>query len=233
MFQAGRGIRGDFAFHKHGFSFRDEHHFFVPQVAVPLYLYPYCYPAYGDLSYWDNGPDYDYRDSSVAAAQPQYSSAVGSPAPIIIVINQGNSPSKGASNAEPANGSYASSAAEDRQRIDVERSDGWKEIGMGSSMSHSRAATQPAQPAVKVTSAATQTRPGAFGNLVLVSWLKDDGQDVIFVQNTETNQVQRITSKANKDNLRIVEVHPKKDLRDFEAIITNGSEQGSVGFPSE
>lgn len=233
MFQTGRGIRRDFAFHRHGFPFHGQRHFFVRQVAVPVYLYPFYWPAYGDPSYLDNGPDYDYRDSSVASAQPEYSNAAGSSAPVIVVISQGNPPSTGASNAEHASDNNASSAAEVGQGVEAERSASWDKTGKGFSISDSAAPTQPSQPAVKTVPAATQVRAGAFGNLVLVSWLKDDGKDVIFVQNTETHQVQRITSKANKDNLRLVEVHPNTDLSDFEAIVSNGSEQGTVGFPSE
>jgi hypothetical protein len=229
MFQTGRGNRRDFVFRQHAFPFDRERHVFVRQVAVPVYLYPFYCPAYCDPSYLDNGPDYDYRDSSIAAAQPEYSNAAGSPAPVIVVIGQGNSPLTGASSAEHANDNNASSATDVRQRVEAERSDDWSKTGTGPS-SGSVAATQPA---ARIEPAATQARAGAFGSLVLVSWLKDDGKDVIFVQNTETHQVQRITSKANKDNLRLVAVHPNKDLSDFEAIVSNGSEQGTVGFPSE
>jgi len=66
--------------------------------------------------------------------------------------------------------------------------------------------------------------------LVLVSWLDDAGKIVIFVQNTETNDVQRITSEPNKDNFRIVEIHPNADPKLFEAVISNGSEKGPVKF---
>jgi len=233
MFQTGRGIRRDFAFHQHGFPFHGQRHVFVRQVAVPVYLYPFYYPDYGDLSYLGNGSDYDYRDSSVASPQPEYSNAAGSSAPVIVVVSQGNPPSTGASRAEHANGNNALSATDVRQTVEAERSDDWNKTGTELSTSGSAAATQPAQPAAKTEPAATQARAAGFGNLVLVSWLKDGGKDVIFVQNTETHQVQRITSEANKDNLRLVEVHPDKDLSDFEAILSNGSERGSVGFPSE
>ena len=233
MFQTGRGIRRDFVFHQHTFPFHGERHVFVRQGAVPVYLYPFYCPAYGDPSFLDNGPDYDYRDSSVAAAQPEYSNTAGSPAPVIVVISQGNSPPTGVPSAEHANDNIASSATDVRQRVEAGRSDDWNKTGTGPSTSGCVAATQPAQSAAKNEPAATQARAGAFGKLVLVSWLKDDGKDVIFVQNTETHQVQRITSKANKDNLRLVAVHPNKDLSDFEAIVSKGIEQGSVGFPSE
>jgi len=58
----------------------------------------------------------------------------------------------------------------------------------------------------------------------------DGGKDVIFVKNLETNDVQRITSQPNIDNFRIVEIHPNADPKQFEAIISNGFEQGAVRF---
>lgn len=66
--------------------------------------------------------------------------------------------------------------------------------------------------------------------LVLVSWLDDAGKIVIFVQNTDTNDVQKVTSEPNKDHFRIVEVHPNADPKLFEAVISNGSEKGPVRF---
>jgi hypothetical protein len=66
--------------------------------------------------------------------------------------------------------------------------------------------------------------------LVLVSWLDDAGEIVIFVQNTETNDVQRVTYEPNKDHFRIVEIHPNADPKLFEAVISNGSEKGPVRF---
>ena len=44
-------------------------------------------------------------------------------------------------------------------------------------------------PFTLVTPASSQARPSAFDKLVLVGWLKD----VIFFQNTETNDTQEIT----------------------------------------
>jgi hypothetical protein len=66
--------------------------------------------------------------------------------------------------------------------------------------------------------------------LVLVSWLDDAGKIAIFVQNTETNDVQKVTSEPNKDHFRIVEIHPNADPNLFEAVISNGSEKGPVRF---
>jgi hypothetical protein len=73
-------------------------------------------------------------------------------------------------------------------------------------------------------------KANVLDKLVLVSWLNDDGKTVIFVQNTETNDVQRVTSEPNKDHFRIVEIHPNVDPKLFEAVISNGSEKGPVRF---
>jgi hypothetical protein len=73
-------------------------------------------------------------------------------------------------------------------------------------------------------------KANVLDKLVLVSWLDDAGKIVIFVQNTETNDVQKVTSEPNKDHFRIVEVHPNADPKLFEAVISNGSEKGPVRF---
>jgi hypothetical protein len=73
-------------------------------------------------------------------------------------------------------------------------------------------------------------KPSVIDKLVLLSWLDDAGQTVIYVRNTETDEVQKITSEPNKDNFRIVEIHPNADTKLFEAVISNGIEQGAVKF---
>jgi hypothetical protein len=82
---------------------------------------------------------------------------------------------------------------------------------------------------------AVQIQSQAFSKLVVVSWLDDGGKDSLFVQDTDTNDVQRITDAPNEKGLRLVEVHATggKDfqmIRDFEAVISNGSEQGAIKF---
>jgi hypothetical protein len=73
-------------------------------------------------------------------------------------------------------------------------------------------------------------KPSVIDKLVLLSWLNDAGQTVIYVRNTETDEVQKFTSEPNKDNFRIVEIHPNADPKLFEAVISNGTEQGGVKF---
>ena len=65
-----------------------------------------------------------------------------------------------------------------------------------------------------------------------VGFVRDAGKDVIYVRNTQTNEVQKITSESNEHHFRIVEVHPNADPKLFEAVISDGSKQGPVKFPS-
>jgi hypothetical protein len=156
------------------------------------------------------------------------------------VVNQGAAPSTGASNAGGSIGYYASSSGGQQQRTGVQKSDAEAVTPAGSpaSVSASPAAPQitqvmsvPAQPTVQPSPpAVSPTSASDISKLVLVSWLRESGKDEIFVQNTETKELQKITSKPNRNNLRIVEVHPSEDLNNFEAIISNGSEQGPVRF---
>jgi hypothetical protein len=85
-------------------------------------------------------------------------------------------------------------------------------------------------PFTLVTPAAPQVRATAFDKLVLVSWLNDGGKDVVFVQNTDTSEVQKVTSDPNANNLRLVEIHRNSDPQKAEVVLSNGPEQGSVKF---
>jgi hypothetical protein len=81
---------------------------------------------------------------------------------------------------------------------------------------------------VKLVTPAPNTQGGAFANLVLVGWLNDAGNYVIFVQNTETKKLQKVTSEPNKDHFRIIEIRPNADPKLVEAVISNGTDQGTV-----
>jgi len=91
-------------------------------------------------------------------------------------------------------------------------------------------AAKDAQAPVRAAQVTPQAQAGAVDKLVLVSWLEEGGKDVIYVQNTRTNEVQRITSEPNIDHFRIVEIRPNSDPRQFEAVISNGREQVPVRF---
>ena len=88
-------------------------------------------------------------------------------------------------------------------------------------------------PFTLVTPVIVQAKPKVFDKLVLVSWLNDGSKDIVFVQNTETNEVQKITTDANSDNLRLIAIHKSSDPKLAEVILSNGTEEGSVKFRME
>ena len=232
----GTGIRRNFAFRpgsefrQNRFLFHRGHRFFSQQLVLPFYGYPYYYPY--DYSYLDYGPDYDYQywDNSAAPVQPESSRPAADHSPIYIIINNGGSgPMNSSPNAYSSSG-YTSPPAVGQQGMAMQEP--IKKIGERADPAtvDPVAAPQPTKAVPTATQTTPQARSGAFGNLVLVSWLEDAGKQVIYVRNTETNDVQKITSEPNKDNFRIVEVHPNADPKQFEAIISNGNQQGPVRF---
>ena len=134
------------------------------------------------------------------------------------------------SNAVNIDDRYVSTSAVGQQRI-VMQDPNEKSGSRSDPMTPATPALPQATPVTAQTiQTALQTEAGVFGKFVLVSWLDDDGKDVIFVKNIETNDVQRITPQPNIDNFRILEIHPNADPRQFEAIISNGIEQGAIRF---
>lgn len=77
---------------------------------------------------------------------------------------------------------------------------------------------------------APERLPLAFEKLFLASWLSDGGKEVILVQNSETNEVQRITAAPNQNNLRLVELRLNQNPQLVEGVISDGKEQGTVKF---
>jgi hypothetical protein len=84
-----------------------------------------------------------------------------------------------------------------------------------------------------VTPVAQVAQPTVFDKLVLVSWMNDGGNDVVFVQNIETNEVQKITKVPNSNQLCLVAIHKAPDPKDADVVLSNGTEQGSVKFRLE
>lgn len=217
---------------------------FFQQYGWPGYWYPYDY-AYADpLSYSylepDSQPDYQYWDNSSAYGQqsPAYvqqesTNRAVPQNPVVIVINAPNSrstdsavPTDPRGNVGYASYGYVPANGAGQQRT-------------GMQDPNERTGPDPVTPGDPVVPQATpapqkntqsSVRTGPFGKFVVVSYLQDRGKDVISVKNLETNDVQRVTSQPNIDHLRLVEVHPNPDLRQFEAIISNGSDQGAVRF---
>ena len=54
-----------------------------------------------------------------------------------------------------------------------------------------------------VTPVVQSVQPKVFDKLVLVSWLNDGGNDVVFIQNIESNEVQKITKDPKSSSLII------------------------------
>lgn len=85
-------------------------------------------------------------------------------------------------------------------------------------------------PFTLVTPAAPQAAPSAFDKLALVSWFRAGKKVVVFVQNTETNEVQKITTSPNAQGLRLVDIHPNSNPKAVEAVLADNSQQGTVRF---
>ena len=88
-------------------------------------------------------------------------------------------------------------------------------------------------PFTLVTPVAQQARTTPFDKLILVSWLNDGVKDVVFVQNTETSEVQKVTNDPNPNNLRLIVIHKDADPKKADVVLSNGAEQGSVKFRLE
>lgn len=71
-----------------------------------------------------------------------------------------------------------------------------------------------------VTPAAPREEESPFSKMFLTSWLKDESQEVIFVQNSETNVVQRITEQPNQNDLRLLELRSNSDPKLVEAVVS-------------
>lgn len=87
-------------------------------------------------------------------------------------------------------------------------------------------------PFTLVTPSLAQGPASPFSKLILVDWLHDKGKDILFVQDTETNEVKKVTKEegANSDQLRLIEVVPNQNPSLIVAKLTNGREEGVVKF---
>ena len=205
--------------------FRHNRRLFGQQFAWPVYWYPYTDPlAYSYLEP-DSDSDYQNEDNSSAYVQPQSTNQALPQNPVVLVINNGNSRRTDSS----ANGGYVDNGyVSGQQRMMVQ--DPNEHTASDSITPGDPVVPQATLVSRQNTQTAVKMGTGVFGKFVVVSWLEDGGKDVIFVKNIETNDVQRITSKPNIDHFRIVAVHPNANLTQFEAVISNGSDQGAVRF---
>jgi hypothetical protein len=220
------GFHSNFARNQNGRFFGRGRRFFVQQLAWPVYWVPYDYPY--DYSYLNDEPDDNdqYSVGSPASGQPESSRPTADHGPLVVIINRGNPlPVDPSANASYVHSVYSSTDPEGLPKTIVQ--DPNEKIGP---TSDPRTVVPPAVPQTVAKGTQAPAPSGVFGNLVLVSWLEDAGKDVIYVQNTETKDVQKITSEPNLDNFRIVELHRNPDPKLFEAVISNGSQQGPVRF---
>jgi hypothetical protein len=215
------------------------------QYGWPGYWYPYGYP-YDDLNYSylepDPQPDYQYWDNSStygqqssAYVQQESTNRAVPQTPVVIVINAANSrptdsgvPTDPRGNVGYANYGYVPTGVSGPQRVvaqDPNQHNAPDPITPGDPV-----APQATPAPQNNTQIPVQTGTGPFSKFVVLSYLNDRGKDVVSIKNVETNDVQRITSQPNIDHFRLVEIHPNPDLRQFEAIISNGSQQGPVRF---
>jgi hypothetical protein len=88
----------------------------------------------------------------------------------------------------------------------------------------------PFAPVVATTSAPL---PSALEGFFLSSWLREEGRDVIYVQNLQTNDVVRITTEPNRDKLRLIQMNLSSNPRLMEAVISDGNEQRAIKFRFE
>ena len=224
-FRTGNGIRRGFA----GRRFFGRNRVFQ-QYGWPVYWYPgYGYDDSLDYSYLDPDPqpDYQYWDNSQAYQRQQPASQAVPQRPIVLVVNAGNARPMGYGPNYGENGYYYN-AGSGQQRVVVQDPNQQNPTGP---MTPGDPVTPQATPVPQPnTNTSVLTGTGPFKKFVIVSYLNDRGKDVISIKNTETNDVQRITSQPNIDHFRIVEIHPNPDQRQFEAIISNGTDQGPVRF---
>jgi hypothetical protein len=193
------------------------HHRFVSNLAFVGFGFPDWYSNYDD-SYSDDYPNNDgepgydgqYFDESSVPTQSELARRANYLASLEGISGFGNPLAVGSSNDR---GSYRSTSAAERD-MNVVR--------------EPNESTGAKADPVKLVTPDPNTQGGTFANLILVGWLNDGGNYVIFVQNTETKKLQKVTSEPNKDHFRIIELRQNADPKLVEAVISNGTDQGTV-----
>jgi hypothetical protein len=215
FFSDGRFFRPD-RFFVHDRFFR-HHHRFVSNFAFVGFGFPDWWPNYygsypDDYSndYGEPGYDDQYLDESSVPTLSELARRANYTASFEGIGSFGSPLPMGSSNDRS---SYRSTSAEGPD-MNVER--------------ESNELTGAKVDPVKLVTPVPNTQGSTFANLILVGWLNDAGNYVIFVQNTETKRLQKVTSEPNKDHFRIIEMRPNADPKLVEAVISNGTDQGTV-----
>jgi hypothetical protein len=193
------------------------HHRFDSNFAFVGFGFPDWYSNYDD-SYSDDYPNNDgepgydgqYFDESSVPTQSELARRANYLASLEGISSFGNPLAVGSSNDR---GSYSSTSAAERD-MNVVR--------------EPNESTGAKADPVKLFTPDPNTHGGTFANLILVGWLNDGGNYVVFVQNTETKKLQKVTSEPNKDHFRIIELRQNADPKLVEAVISNGTDQGTV-----
>jgi hypothetical protein len=73
-------------------------------------------------------------------------------------------------------------------------------------------------------------KPSVFEKLVLESWSEIGSEIVVYVRNTETNVLERVTAIPNANSFRFVALRSNPDVKRVVVILSNGSEDGAVKF---
>ena len=229
-------FRSEGRFHRHEFDrddgdFDRHHRFSRSEVGFVGFGFPYPYDPYADVGYpyaeaysgdgYGSAAAVDPNDPAAAVQTDVVRRGDGqSPAERVI------SPARSEPRGSPSGPCYA------------RRTDG--ALIAGEPQTNFRPKPdQPAAPradparanASTLVAPATAAAHGhVLDKLVLVSCLEQSGKGLILVENTETHEVQQITSQPNKDHFRIVEMHLNANPKLTEVMISNGSEQGPVKF---
>jgi hypothetical protein len=88
-------------------------------------------------------------------------------------------------------------------------------------------------PFTLVTPVTGPVQPKIFDKLVLLSWLNEGDNDVVFIQNTETNEVEKVAREPNANRLRLLTIHKDPDPGKVTVVLSNGKEEGSVKFRTD
>jgi hypothetical protein len=190
------------------------HHRFASNFAFVGFDFPDWYPDYDD-SYPDDysnndgepSDDGQYFDESSVSRQSELARRANYAATFEGISSFGSPLPMGSSN------DHSSYRATEREKNVVREP---------------RESTEARSGPVKLVTPDPSTEGVAFANLILVGWLNDAGNDVIFVQNTKTKKLQKVTSEPNRDHFRIIELRPNADPKLVEAVISNGTDQGTV-----
>jgi hypothetical protein len=215
FFAADRSFRRDHFF-VHDRFFR-HHHRFVSNFPFAGFGFPnWCPNSYGsypdDYSDNDGEPAYDdqYFDESSVPTLSELARRANYTASFEGISGFGSPLPMGSSNDRS---SYRSISPEGRDMNVVRESN-----------ESNGAKADP----VELVTPVLNTQGSTFADLILVGWLNDGENYTIFVQNTETKKLQKVTSEPNKDHFRIIEMRPNADPKLVEAVISNGTDQGTV-----